>query len=87
MKHRKTKYYLKTIRIPKLKICTNFGIVFNNLHSGHQGFSLFIGDLFVWHQAWFGGWTNEVTWWNGKFLIMFPFLGFKYSPTAGFQKF
>lgn len=78
---------MKTIRIDKFKICTSFGICLNNLHSGNCGFSLFLGDLLVWHQAWFGGELNEVTWWQGKFNIKLPFLDIQYSPKLGWTKY
>ena len=86
MKTYKFRNYTKTFRCKKFKLLAIFGITFNNLHSGNCGFSLFLGNLFVWHQAWFGGELNEVSWWNGKFLIIIPFLDLRYSPKKGWQK-
>ena len=86
MKTYKFRNYTKTFRCNKLGLHATFGIVLNNLHSGNCGFTLFLGNLLVWHQAWFGGELNEVGWWCGKFLIIFPFLGIKYNPKQGWLK-
>ncbi len=87
MKIYKHRNYTKTFRFKPFGLLATFGIDLNNLHSGNCGFSLFLGNLLVWHQAWFGGELNEVAWWCGKFNIKFPFLDIQYSPKEGWKKY
>ena len=87
MKQYKHRVYVKTFRWKRFGLFAMFGIELNNLHSGNNGFSLFLGNLLVWHQAWFGGLLNETTWWDGKFSLRLPFLGLKYSPKQGWTKY
>jgi hypothetical protein len=87
MKQYKSRYFLKSFNFPKLGLYPKFGFMLNNLHSGNCGFSLFCGDLFVWHQAWFGGELNEVHWQHGKFNLKLPFLDLQYSPLKGWHKY
>ena len=87
MKQYKHRDFTKTFRFKPLGLRATFGIELNNLHSGNRGFGLFLGNLFVWHQAWFGGELNQVGWWCGKYSIRFPFLNIKYSPKEGWKKY
>ena len=87
MKIYKHKNFTKTFRFEPFGLRATFGIELNNLHSGNRGFSLFLGNLFVWHQAWFGGELNQVSWFCGKYSIRFPFLGIKYSLKEGWNKY
>ena len=61
-----------------------FGLTINNLSHG-KGFSLYIGNLLVWHQAWFGK-LNDVHWHDGKFLIISSYFNFEYSQRNGYKK-
>ena len=79
--------YTTVFRFKPFGLLATFGIDLNNLHSGNCGFSLFLGNLVIWHQAWFGGELNEVTWWHGKYNIKFPFLDIQYSPKLGWHKY
>jgi|VirMetMinimDraft_7_1064189.scaffolds.fasta_scaffold22068_6 hypothetical protein len=87
MKQYKSRYYLIRFKFPKLDLYPQFGLMLNNMHSGNCGFSLYLGYLFIWHQAWFGGELNETAWWQGKFNIKFPFLDIQYSPKQGWIKY
>jgi hypothetical protein len=61
-----------------------WGLSINNLRNG-KGLSIYLGNLFVWHQAWFGK-RHEVSWWDGKFNIKFPILNLQYSPKQKWTK-
>jgi len=62
----------------------NWGLIINGLYSG-KGFSLRLGDFLRWDQAWFGR-VNEVTHWNGKFILSCFYLNVKYSPKLKWEK-
>ena len=61
-----------------------WGFTINCLHGG-KGFCIYMGNIFIWQQAWFGK-TNEVSWWVGKYRFAFPFLNKHYYPVDGWKK-